>query len=92
VISIDHQRRLDEMRNLGLLDLHGKDHLWWDYWKRSFPDSVSMCWTFHTFLERTQDEMTVGCTENYNVRKLLISLGFSGLQLNLDTGLASSKN
>jgi hypothetical protein len=80
--NLSHQQRLDKMRELGLLDLSGKNHYWWDYWKRCFPDPVSMKWSFHTFLERTKDEMTIGCSNNDNVRKLLMSLGFSGLKLN----------
>jgi hypothetical protein len=75
-MNSEHQRRLKEMHDLGLLSLTSKDHLWWDYWKRSFPDSVSMSWDFKTFLERTKDQMTVGCSNNTNVLKLLKSLGF----------------
>jgi hypothetical protein len=78
----DHQIRLNEMQRLGLLST-SKDHLWWDYWKRSFPDVVSMKWNFKTFLERTKDQMTVGCTKNENVKKLLKSLGYSGLEIDI---------
>jgi hypothetical protein len=76
----EHQQRLDEMEQLGLLDPNGKSHLWWDYWAREgfLNGPCKWNWSFKTWLHRIEPwQSGTHCSTRPAVRKLLLAIGFT---------------